>query len=86
MPLRRALRYAEALLLASALAGCAGDVRGTLVPVPASAPGTNKVTVEFNNAAGVADARLTKTLTVNVPADRDKLVFVSDTSTTPQTQ
>lgn len=49
-------------------------------------PGTNKVIVEFNNAAGVADARLTKTLTVNVPADRDKLVFVSDTSTTPQTQ
>lgn len=45
MPLRRALRYAEALLLASALAGCAGDVRGTLVPVPASAPGTNKVTM-----------------------------------------
>ncbi len=49
-------------------------------------PGEHVVIVEFNNAAGVADARLTKTITVNVPADRDKLVFVSDTSTTPQTQ
>ena len=49
-------------------------------------PGTNAVTVEFNNSAGVPELKLTKTLTVNVPADRDKLVFVSDTSTTPQTQ
>jgi hypothetical protein len=49
-------------------------------------PGEHTVTVEFNDAAGVADPKLTKTLTVNVPADRDKVVFVSDTSTTPQTQ
>uniref|UniRef100_A0A9E8CRB7 Alpha/beta hydrolase n=1 Tax=Bosea sp. NBC_00436 TaxID=2969620 RepID=A0A9E8CRB7_9HYPH len=45
MRLRRTLRHAGALLLASALAGCAGDVRGTLVPVSASAPGTSKVTM-----------------------------------------
>ena len=49
-------------------------------------PGTNAVIVEFNTAAGVPEAKLTKALTVNVTADRDKLVFVSDTSTTPQTQ
>lgn len=49
-------------------------------------PGAHAVTVEFNTSAGVPEPKLTKTLTVNVPADRDKLVFVSDTSTTPQTQ
>jgi len=49
-------------------------------------PGQHVVTVEFNNAAGQADAKLTKTITVNVPPDRDKIVFVSDASTTPQTQ
>lgn len=47
-------------------------------------PGENKVTVDFLDTAGRADAKLTKTLTVNVPPDRDKIVFVSDTSTTPQ--
>ncbi len=49
-------------------------------------PGENVVTVEFLDAAGRADAKLTKTLTVNIAADRDKVVFVSDTSTTPQKQ
>lgn len=34
-----------AALLAAALAGCAGEVRGVLQPVPASAPGTSKVTM-----------------------------------------
>jgi tetratricopeptide (TPR) repeat protein len=48
--------------------------------------GENIVTVEFLDAAGRADAKLTKTLTVNIAADRDKVVFVSDTSTTPQKQ
>ncbi len=47
-------------------------------------PGENIVTVEFLDAAGKADAKLTKTLTVSIPSDRDKVVFVSDTSTTPQ--
>ncbi len=47
-------------------------------------PGENVVTVEFLDARGRADARLTKTLTVTIAPDHDKLVFVSDTSTTPQ--
>lgn len=50
------------------------------------APGQHTVTVEFQEAGGKAVANLTKTLTVDVPADRDKVVFVSDTSTTPQAQ
>ncbi|MGC3961118.1 MAG: tetratricopeptide repeat protein [Verrucomicrobiota bacterium] len=49
-------------------------------------PGTNAVTVEFNGAYGVANLAWTKTITVNVPPDRDKVVFVSDSSTTPQIQ
>ena len=50
------------------------------------APGTNVVTVEFNGAYGGANPSLTKTITVNVPPDQDKVVFVSDSSTTPQIQ
>jgi hypothetical protein len=50
------------------------------------APGEHAVTVEFNDASGKANPQLTKTITVNVPPDRDKVVFVSDSSTTPQTQ
>jgi hypothetical protein len=49
-------------------------------------PGTNVVTVEFNDARGFANPSLTKTITVNVPPDQDKVVFVSDSSTTPQIQ
>ncbi len=49
-------------------------------------PGEPVVTVEFLDAAGRADTKLTKTLTVTIAADRDKVVFVSDTSTTPQKQ
>ncbi len=50
------------------------------------APGTNVVTVEFNDARGFANPALTKTITVTVPPDQDKVVFVSDSSTTPQIQ
>jgi len=50
------------------------------------APGTNVVTVEFNGAYGIANSSLTKTITVNVPPDQDKVVFVSDSSITPQIQ
>lgn len=50
------------------------------------APGEHAVTVEFNDASGKANPQLTKTITVNVPPDRDKVVFVSDSSTTPQIQ
>lgn len=50
------------------------------------APGEHVVTVEFSNATGAANPKLTKTITVNVPPDRDKVVFVSDSSITPQIQ
>ncbi len=49
-------------------------------------PGEHVVTVEFNDAHGAAISKLTKTINVNVPTEGDKVVFVSDTSTTPQTQ
>ena len=49
--------------------------------------GTHTVTVEFEAAGGKAQSNLTKTVAVNIAAaDRDKVIFVSDTSTTPQTQ
>jgi len=48
--------------------------------------GTHTVTVEFEAAGGKVQSNVTKTLTVNVATtDRDKVIFVSDTSTTPQT-
>jgi tetratricopeptide (TPR) repeat protein len=50
------------------------------------APGAHAVTVEFLDAAGNPDPSLTKTLTVNITqTDRDKVVFVSDQSASPQT-
>jgi tetratricopeptide (TPR) repeat protein len=49
-------------------------------------PGTHTVTVEFHDASGHVMANLTKTVTVNVPSDgKDKVIFVSDQSLTPQT-
>ncbi len=48
--------------------------------------GQHVVTVEFHDAAGVALPILTKVFTVEVPGDgKDKVVFVSDQSLTPQT-
>jgi hypothetical protein len=48
-------------------------------------PGQHTVTVEFHDASGTILPNLTKTLTVEVPADgKDKVVFVSDQSITPQ--
>jgi hypothetical protein len=49
-------------------------------------PGQHEAIVEFHDVNGRAVPNLTKRLTVNVPTDRDKVVFVSDTSTTPQVQ
>jgi len=49
-------------------------------------PGQHEVTVEFHDSQDRPVTNLTKIITVNVPPDRDKVVFVSDTSTTPQTQ
>jgi hypothetical protein len=49
------------------------------------APGQHVATVEFYGEDGALFPALTKTVTINVPADkRDKVVFVSDTSRTPQ--
>ncbi|HOC57707.1 MAG TPA: hypothetical protein PKI20_18960 [Verrucomicrobiota bacterium] len=53
------------------------------VPLPA---GQHVVTLQFLNSAGQVQANLTKTITLNITTtDRDKVVFVSDTSVTPQT-
>lgn len=48
-------------------------------------PGPHSATVEFLDAAGRALPRLTKTITFDVPADgKDKVIFVSDQSVSPQ--
>jgi hypothetical protein len=53
------------------------------VPLP---PGQHVATIQFLDASGRAIATLTKTVTINITAtNREKVVFVSDTSTTPQT-
>jgi hypothetical protein len=49
--------------------------------------GEHAVTVEFLEAGGKVVEKLTKTINVSVTTtDRDKVVFVSDCSTTPQSQ
>jgi len=54
------------------------------LPMPV---GEHVVTIEFLDRAGAPVANLTKVITVNVATtDRDKVVFVSDQSVTPQTQ
>ena len=53
------------------------------VPLPV---GQHVATFQFLDAGGRALPSLTKTITVNITTtDRDKVVFVSDTSVTPQT-
>ena len=47
-------------------------------------PGQHTVTVEFLDGNRNVLANLTKTLTLNVPPSGDKVVFVSDKSSTPQ--
>ena len=50
-------------------------------------PGQHNVTVEFLEAGDKVVAKLTKQITVNIAdVTRDKVVFVSDSSTTPQSQ
>lgn len=49
------------------------------------APGPHVATIEFHDAAGQRLPQFTKVITINVPADgKDKVVFVSDQSATPQ--
>jgi tetratricopeptide (TPR) repeat protein len=51
----------------------------------ALAPGPHTITVEFRTPAGQVVSGLTKTLTIQVPSDaKDKVVFISDQSSTPQ--
>ena len=53
------------------------------LPLP---PGQHVATIQFLDPAGRVLPNLTKTITINITtADRDKVVFVSDTSLTPQT-
>jgi hypothetical protein len=53
------------------------------VPLP---PGPHVATIQFLDPAGQVLPGLTKTLTINITTtNRDKVVFVSDTSLTPQT-
>jgi tetratricopeptide (TPR) repeat protein len=48
-------------------------------------PGEHVITVEFRNPSGALLPNLAKTITVEVPADgKDKVIFVSDQSLTPQ--
>lgn len=47
-------------------------------------PGEHTATVEFQDAAGRPLSGMTKTVTINVPSEGDKIVFVSDQSVTPQ--
>jgi tetratricopeptide (TPR) repeat protein len=48
-------------------------------------PGEHVVSIEFRDGGGAIMPNLTKTFTVDVPADgKDKVVFVSDQSLTPQ--
>ena len=49
-------------------------------------PGPHTATVRFEDRTGRALANLNKTVTINVPSDgKDKVIFISDQSSTPQT-
>ena len=50
-------------------------------------PGAHTATIQFLDAAGKPVEKLTKTVSFTVPAGGpDQVIFVSDTSTTLQTQ
>jgi hypothetical protein len=50
------------------------------------APGTHQAAIEFKDASGNVLAQHTKTINFEVPQTGDKVLFVSDKSSTPQTQ
>ena len=53
------------------------------LPLP---PGKHVMTVEFKDAAGKVAANLTKTVNFEIPpGGGDKVIFISDQSSTPQT-
>lgn len=49
-------------------------------------PGEHTANVNFLNSEGKIDARMSKQITFTVPEGRDAVIYVSDQSTTPQTQ
>ena len=49
-------------------------------------PGEHSAMVNFLNAAGAAESKFTKHITFTVPEGRDAVIYVSDQSSTPQTQ
>ena len=49
-------------------------------------PGEHTATVSFLNADGKIESKFTKQVTFTVPASRDAVVYISDQSSTPQTQ
>jgi len=49
-------------------------------------PGEHSATVSFLNASGASETKFTKHITFIVPEGRDAVIYVSDQSTTPQTQ
>ena len=49
-------------------------------------PGEHSATINFLNAAGEADSKFAKHITFTVPEGRDAVIYVSDQSSTPQTQ
>ena len=59
------------------------DLSCASLPLPL---GQHVATIQFLDPAGRVLPNLTKTITINITTtDRDKVVFVSDTSLTPQT-
>jgi hypothetical protein len=48
--------------------------------------GEHQATLEFKNASGRVLAQHTKSVTIKVPPEGDRVVFISDKSTTPQIQ
>ena len=50
------------------------------------APGQHTATISFLDGAGSAHTKYTKMITFTVPEGRDEVIYVSDQSTTPQTQ
>ena len=49
-------------------------------------PGEHTATVSFLDASGAAQGKFTKQITFTVPENRDAVIYVSDQSSTPQTQ
>jgi hypothetical protein len=48
------------------------------------APGQHAATVEFLDPSGLVVPSMTKTVNFQIPGGQDKVIFLSDQSTTPQ--